>query len=84
MNWMDLLIAIVIGGVIGWLASLIMKTNAQQGILANVLVGIVGSGLGHFLAQKLNIGGGGIVPWLVAVGGAVLLIFILKVLGIFK
>ena len=84
MDWMGLLIAIVIGGVIGWVASMIMKTDAQQGILANVIVGIVGSGLGHWLAGKLGIAGGSLVQWLVAIGGAVLLIFILKVLGIFK
>src|SRR4026208_846965 len=47
---MGLLISIIIGGIIGWLASLIMKTDAQMGILANVVVGIVGSALGHFLA----------------------------------
>ncbi len=84
MDWMTLLIAIVIGGVIGWLASLIMKTDAQQGVIANVIVGIVGSGLGHWLAPKLGIAGGSVVQWLVAIGGAVLLIFILKVLGVFK
>ena len=37
---MDLIITIVAGGVIGWLASMIMKTSAQMGILANVIVGI--------------------------------------------
>lgn len=84
MDWMALLIAIVIGGVIGWLASLLMKTDAQQGIIANVIVGIVGSGIGHWLAPKLGIAGGSVVQWLVSIGGAVLLIFVLKVLGIFK
>ena len=47
---MNLIISIVIGGIIGWLASIVMKTNAQMGIIANVLVGIVGSALGHWLA----------------------------------
>ena len=82
---MDILIAIVVGGVVGWLASLVMKTNAQMGIIANVIVGIVGSALGHWLAPKLGIAAGGsVVQWLIAIGGAVLLILILKVLGIFK
>jgi uncharacterized membrane protein YeaQ/YmgE (transglycosylase-associated protein family) len=47
---MDLIITIVAGGIIGWLASMIMKTSAQMGILANVIVGIVGSSLGFWLA----------------------------------
>jgi uncharacterized membrane protein YeaQ/YmgE (transglycosylase-associated protein family) len=53
MNW---IITLVIGGVIGWLASIIMKTNAQMGIIANVLVGIVGSMLGYWVAGLLGIG----------------------------
>src|SRR5262249_8281094 len=47
---MSFLIAIIIGGIIGWLASMVMKTNAQMGLIANVIVGIVGSVLGHWLA----------------------------------
>ena len=51
---MNLIISIIIGGVIGWLASIVMKTNAQMGIIANVLVGIVGGALGHWLAGQLG------------------------------
>jgi uncharacterized membrane protein YeaQ/YmgE (transglycosylase-associated protein family) len=40
---MGLLILLIVGGVIGWLASLVMRTDAQQGILLNVVVGIIGS-----------------------------------------
>jgi uncharacterized membrane protein YeaQ/YmgE (transglycosylase-associated protein family) len=62
-----------------------MKTNAQMGLIANVVVGIVGSAVGFWLAGALGIGAAGsIASWLVAVGGAVVLIFILKALGIFK
>jgi hypothetical protein len=39
---MGLIISLVIGGIVGWLASIVMKTNAQMGLIANVLVGIVG------------------------------------------
>lgn len=82
---MDIIITVIVGGIVGWLASLIMKTNAQMGILANVIVGIVGSFLGYWLAGLLGIAtGGGIVRWVVAVLGAVILIFILKALKIFK
>jgi uncharacterized membrane protein YeaQ/YmgE (transglycosylase-associated protein family) len=39
---MNIIVTLIIGGIIGWLASLIMKTNAQMGILANIVVGIIG------------------------------------------
>ena len=82
---MDILITLIIGGVIGWVASLIMKTDAQMGIIANVVVGIVGSFLGFWLAGLLGIGAGGaIVRWAIAIGGAVLLIVILRALKIVK
>ncbi len=50
---MNILIWLVIGGVIGWLASLMMRTDAQQGILLNVVVGIVGALLGGWLISPL-------------------------------
>ena len=82
MNW---IITIVVGGLIGWLASLIMKTDAQMGLIANVLVGIVGSILGFWVAGLLGMTGeSAIVGYAIAVVGAILLILILKVLGIFK
>ena len=82
MNW---IITIVVGGVVGWLASIVMKTNAQMGLIANVLVGIVGSSLGFWLAGVLGLGAAGsIMQWVVAVAGAAILIVILKVLGVFK
>jgi uncharacterized membrane protein YeaQ/YmgE (transglycosylase-associated protein family) len=82
---MEWLITLIIGGIVGWLASIFMKTNGQMGILANVLVGIVGSVLGYWLAGMAGIAaGGGILRFLIAVVGAALLIFILRALGIFK
>lgn len=50
---MNFIIWIVIGGVLGWIASMIMRTNAQQGLLLNVLVGIVGALLGGWLLAPL-------------------------------
>ena len=82
---MDLIISLVIGGIVGWLASIILKTNAQMGWIANVLVGIIGSALGFWLAGMLGVAtSGGIARYLVAIGGAVLLIVILRALGVFK
>ena len=50
---MNLLIWLVVGGVLGWLASIMMKTDAQQGILLNVIVGIVGALVAGFLIAPL-------------------------------
>jgi uncharacterized membrane protein YeaQ/YmgE (transglycosylase-associated protein family) len=80
-NW---IITLVIGGIIGWVASMAMKTNAQMGIVANVVVGILGSMLGYWLAGMLGLApDGGIMRFVVAVAGAALLIFVLRKLGLF-
>ncbi len=82
---MEIIVTLIIGGVVGWLGSLLMKTDAQMGILANIIVGIVGSFLGFWLAGSLGLGAGGpIGRWIIAVVGAVILIGILKLLNIFK
>jgi uncharacterized membrane protein YeaQ/YmgE (transglycosylase-associated protein family) len=82
MNW---IVTIIIGGVIGWLASMLMKTDAQMGILGNIIVGIVGSALGFWLAGVLGIGAGSqIGAWLIAVVGAAVLIGLLRALGVFR
>jgi len=81
---MDLIIQLIVGGLIGWLGSIVMKTNAQMGIIANIIVGIIGAGLGGWLSVQLGIGGPPIMSWIMAVVGAAVLIAVLKVLGIFK
>jgi uncharacterized membrane protein YeaQ/YmgE (transglycosylase-associated protein family) len=81
---MDLIITLIVGGIIGWLASIIMKTNAQMGLLANVIVGIVGSLLGYWLAGILGIAAAGPLRWIIGVLGAAALIGILKALNVFK
>lgn len=50
---MNFLIWIVVGGLLGWVASMIMKTDAQQGMLLNIVVGIVGALLGGWLLAPL-------------------------------
>lgn len=50
---MGLIIWLIIGGVVGWLASLVMRTDGNQGILLNVIVGIVGAFLGGWLISPL-------------------------------
>jgi uncharacterized membrane protein YeaQ/YmgE (transglycosylase-associated protein family) len=81
---MDLIITLIVGGVIGWLASIVMKTNAQMGLLANIIVGIVGSLLGYFLAGTLGVAAAGAGRWVIGVLGAIVLIGILKALKVLK
>ena len=50
---MNFIIWLIVGGIIGWLASMIMRTDGQQGIILNVIVGIVGSFLGGWLIAPL-------------------------------
>jgi uncharacterized membrane protein YeaQ/YmgE (transglycosylase-associated protein family) len=82
---MQILITLIVGGLIGWLASLVMKTNAQMGIVANILVGIVGSALGGWLFGLFGLmaysSGGQII---VNIAGAIILIAILKALKVYR
>jgi uncharacterized membrane protein YeaQ/YmgE (transglycosylase-associated protein family) len=53
---MNIIIILIVGGVLGWLASIVMRTDGQQGIFLNVVVGIVGALLAGFIITPL-IGG---------------------------
>ena len=50
---MNFIIWLIVGGIIGWLASMIMRTDAQQGVVLNVVVGIIGALLGGWLISPL-------------------------------
>ena len=50
---MNFIVWLVLGGVIGWLASIVMKTDGQQGLFLNVVVGIVGAMLGGWLISPM-------------------------------
>jgi uncharacterized membrane protein YeaQ/YmgE (transglycosylase-associated protein family) len=81
---MNLLVSLIIGGIVGWLASIVMKTNAQMGMIANVIVGIIGSSLGFWIAGRLGLAASGpIMAWVVAVAGAAILIALLRALKVF-
>ena len=56
---MGIIVLLIVGGILGWLASIVMRTDAQQGIFLNIDVGIVGAMLGGFLLTPF-IGGGSI------------------------
>ncbi len=77
----ELIMWIIFGALIGWVASLIMGTDDRQGGLANIVVGILGAVVGGFIARMLGaegVTGFNLVSFLVALGGAVLLIAIYK------
>ena len=83
---MGIVIWLVIGGIVGWLASIIMKRDGSQGILMNVIVGIVGALLGGFLISPLvGVGtindGVSLGSILVSLVGAVIL---LAIVNLFK
>ena len=50
---MNLIIWLIVGGLVGWVASMLMRTDGQQGILLNVVVGIVGAFIGGFLLAPM-------------------------------
>jgi uncharacterized membrane protein YeaQ/YmgE (transglycosylase-associated protein family) len=81
---MNILMWLIVGGVLGWLASLMMKTDAEQGIVLNVVVGIIGAMLGGFLLAPLfgtgtiNSGDFSLAGLGVSFLGAVILLFIVN------
>ena len=78
---MNIILWIIFGGIVGWLASLVMKTDAQQGIVLNVIVGIVGAVLGGLILNFFGVAGVtgfNLYSFVVALIGAVVLIAIVR------
>ena len=78
---MSIILWIVFGALVGWVASLIMKTDAQQGALLNIVVGIVGAVIGGWIMNSLGhtgTTGFNIYSFVVALVGAIVLIAIVK------
>ena len=84
---MNFIIWLIVGGLIGWVASIVMKTNGQQGIVLNVIVGIVGAFLGGwFISPLVGVGtinqdNFSVGSLLVSLVGAVIL---LAIVGLFR
>ncbi len=82
---MDFIIWIIVGGILGWIASLVMGTDAQQGILLNIIVGIIGALLAGWLLSPLfgvntiNQGNFSFPALLVSLLGAIILLAIVNV-----
>ena len=83
---MSFIIWLVIGGLVGWLASVVMRTDAQQGIVLNIVVGIIGALLGGWLLSPLlgsatiNQGDFSLSGLLVSFLGAVILLAIVNLI----
>mgnify|MGYP001066254663 FL=1 len=81
---MNFIIWIIVGGIIGWLASIVMRTNARQGMLLNIIVGIIGSLIaGWFLSplfgiSTINQGDFSLPSLLISFVGAVILLAIVN------
>lgn len=78
---MNILAWIIFGALAGWIASMIMGTNAQMGAIANIIVGIIGAFIGGMIARAL--GGDGVTGFnlgslIVAILGSVILLFIVR------
>ncbi len=80
---MGIIIWIIFGGLVGWIASLIMDTDPQQGIVLNIVVGIVGAVIGGWIMSSIgqsSVTGFNFYSFLVAILGSIVLIFIVKAL----
>lgn len=78
---MGIILWLVFGALVGWVASLIMKTDAEQGALLNIIVGIVGALLGGWIASMFGIegvSGFNVYSFIIALVGAVVLIGIVR------
>ncbi len=76
-----ILIWLVVGGLVGWIASMIMRTDAQQGILMNIIVGIVGAFIGGLIFSGGDLAAArpdDITSFLIALLGAVILLAIVN------
>jgi uncharacterized membrane protein YeaQ/YmgE (transglycosylase-associated protein family) len=84
---LNIIVWLIVGGLVGWVASILMHTNAQQGILLNVIVGIVGAFIAGYVLTPLlgistiNQNNFSLPALLVSLGGAVILLF---VVGLFR
>jgi uncharacterized membrane protein YeaQ/YmgE (transglycosylase-associated protein family) len=75
---MNLIIFLIVGGVVGWLASIVMRTDAQQGIFLNVIVGIVGALIASLLFGAGIDDGITVTTFLTSLVGAIILLAIVN------
>ena len=78
MGW---IIAIIVGGIAGWLASMVMARDASMGILWNIIVGIIGAIVGGWIAAAVGVGTATWLSWFIfAIIGGIVLVALMKLL----
>ncbi|EQB02400.1 putative membrane protein YeaQ/YmgE (transglycosylase-associated protein family) [Sphingobium wenxiniae] len=78
---MGIILWLIVGGIVGWLASMVMRTDAQQGILLNIVVGIVGAFIGGLIFSGGSINEGlTLYSFLVSLVGAIILLAIVNLI----
>jgi uncharacterized membrane protein YeaQ/YmgE (transglycosylase-associated protein family) len=77
---MGLILWLIVGGIVGWLASIVMRTDAQQGIFLNVVVGIIGAFVGGLIFSGGNINNSSLTVYtfLTSLVGAIILLAIVN------
>jgi len=80
---MGIILWIILGALAGWIASMVMKTDAEQGALGNIVMGVIGAVIGGFLMNlfgQSGVTGFNLYSILVSVVGAVVVIYVAKML----
>lgn len=82
---LNIILWVLFGALAGWIASLIMRTNAEQGAVGNIIIGIIGAVIGGWIARTLtgnDITGFNLASLVIAVIGAVVLLAVLRAFGV--
>ncbi|MBP9855900.1 MAG: GlsB/YeaQ/YmgE family stress response membrane protein [Candidatus Pacebacteria bacterium] len=80
---MGIILWIIFGGLVGWIASMLMKTDAEQGVFLNIVVGVIGAVVGGWIMSivgETGVTGFNLYSFVVALIGAVVLIGIVRML----
>lgn len=79
----DIIAWIIFGALAGWIASMIVGTNEEQGAIGNIVIGIIGAFIGGFIMRSLGgeVSGFNLASLIVAILGAVILLLIIRILG---
>jgi uncharacterized membrane protein YeaQ/YmgE (transglycosylase-associated protein family) len=84
---MNFILWLIFGGLAGWIASMVVGDDAQMGLVANIIIGVIGAFIGGFLADKMGVGGQpgaerptSVKSFVIAVIGAIVLLVILNLI----
>jgi uncharacterized membrane protein YeaQ/YmgE (transglycosylase-associated protein family) len=78
---MNIILWVIFGAIVGWIASMIMNTNEEQGAVGNIVVGIIGAFLGGLVSRALggpDVSGFNLTSFIVALIGAIILLFVVR------